>query len=168
MRETLYFFILHTIKTHEDPWVYANYQNQPKHWNSAGVTVDALIISILMHFLCLHICGHASILFDRISVEQIICLLPMSCIPTVTCAAWLPSWIMRQNSKVRGVFFSTHASMGLYSAAKHRWVKHNAVTVVETLTFDSSSAAEIVSHSWCYIEKVMSELGTLCTLLLSF
>lgn len=91
MREMLSFSILHTIKTHEDLWVYANYQNQLKRWNSTGVTVDALIISILMDFLCFHICGHASILFDRISVEQIICLLPMSCIPTVTYAAWLPS-----------------------------------------------------------------------------
>lgn len=67
--------ILHTLKPHEDLWVYANYQTQLKHWHYMCVNVHAPIISMHMHFLCFYICGHVSILFDRISVEQIPCLL---------------------------------------------------------------------------------------------
>lgn len=37
------------------------------------VNVRAVIISMHMHFLRSYVCGHAYILFDRISVEQILC-----------------------------------------------------------------------------------------------
>lgn len=63
------------------------------------VNVHALIISIHMYFLCLCLwavrpyqCGADTM--------PIAAYLVTSCIPSVRCAAWLPSGIMGENSKV--------------------------------------------------------------------
>lgn len=41
--------ILHTLKPHEDLWVYANYQTQLKHWHYMCVNVHAHAFSMVLY-----------------------------------------------------------------------------------------------------------------------